>query len=701
MDSGARLLVEIEEEMLRTRQRIFSLVAGIVIPPTMWFMASADFANGDVWEAWAKLAAGITMAGAAVIQYRPAFAAIAPRISMLVCILPLIIAVFGSRGHQALLWHALFPVLCTFLFGRWEGLIWSALMFVATLPIVLFHSALGLPHLEGFEPDYLAVYLCLALLAFGWESQGVKMRRELARQRDSLAEAQQKQSDYAATTSDWFFELDAEAKVVELSGNWEDSIGIPVTGIFGRSLLDDTMLPPLTDASEDELPLAIRSQQPFRNVRRTIQLADGEQIHLQVSGLPLLDADGALAGYRGSGTNVTAQINAEMELARQQLALRRSERMNAIGQLTSGIAHDFNNLLTVISGNLQLISLDAKLNQEDRERLSASNRATQTAADLVRSLLTFARQQPLTSTTVDPEKLLDNLRTLLPPSVPGQRLEIDSAPGIWGCRADRSQLESALINLVVNARDAIEGSGSIRLVASNVQLRADEIPAGAVDQMDAVPEVGQFVCIEVSDTGCGMDEAMVAAAFEPFFTTKTRDHGTGLGLAMVHGFTYQSGGFLDVHSTPGLGTSIAVYLPAEVAEGGEEQLVHALPEKVLLVTSDDRLVTSVSTMLEQLGCRVAVLPDAAAALNHQAPLEADMVLVSGQGSELSVELSARGAIAGREQVIEIRSISQREGDEMGHQSLTQPFGLEELRRVLLATPRASSTVPPEAIGTVL
>ena len=508
MDSGTRLLVEIEEEMLRTRQRIFSLVAGIVIPPTMWFMASADFAAGDVWEARAKVATGITMAIAAVIQYRPAFAAVAPRISMLVGIVPLIIAVFGSRGHQALLWHALFPVLCTFLFGRWEGLIWSALMFATTLPIVLFHGALGLPHLEGFEPDYVAVYACLALLAFGWERQGASMRGELARQRDNLAEARQEQSDYAATTSDWFFELDAAGKVVELSGNWEDSIGIPVAEIFGRSLLDDTVLPPFAEASEDELPLAIRSQQPFRNLRRTIQLPDGEQIHLQVSGLPLFDDDGVLTGYRGSGTNITAQINAEMELSNQQLALRRSERMNAIGQLTSGIAHDFNNLLTVISGNLQLMGLDANLNQVDRERLSATNRATQTAADLIKSLLAFARQQPLASTMVDPAKLFDDLRTLLPPSVPGQRLEIDCAPGIWACRADRSQLESALINLVVNARDAIEGSGSIRLVASNVRLRADEIHAGATSQMEVVPEVGHFVCMEVSDTGCGMDEAM-------------------------------------------------------------------------------------------------------------------------------------------------------------------------------------------------
>jgi len=690
VDSGTQLLADIEREMLRTRQRIFALVAGIVIPPTKWYMASADFDQGDVFEAWAKLLAGITMAIAAVIQYRPAFAAIAPRMSMLVCILPLIVAVFGSRGHQALLWHALFPVLCTFLFGRWEGLIWSALMFVLTLPIVLFHGQLGLPHLEGFEPDYMAVYICLALLAFGWENQGVRMRRELARERDTLAEARRKQADYAATTADWFFELDADAKVVELTGNWEESSGIPASAAIGRSVLDDTVLPPETNAYEDDLPVAIRSREPFRNVRRTIQLPDGDQIHLLVSGRPIFDAAGRLIGYRGAGTNITAQINAETEIAKQQVALRRSERMNAIGQLTSGIAHDFNNVLTLIRGNLELLGLEDNRSPRDRELLSAADRATQTAADLTSSLLTFARQQSLASTLVDPAELFDAMGTLLPLSVSGQQLEIACTPDAWSCRVDRSQLESALINLVVNARDAIEAAGSVRLVAGNVQLRKDEIPASAASHMGVVPQLGRFVCMEVSDTGCGMDEQTVAEAFEPFFTTKVRDQGTGLGLAMVHGFTYQSGGFLDVHSTPGYGTSIAVYLPAEKAQVAEAQQDQALPDKVLLVSSDDRLAAGVSAVMQELGCRVMVMPNTAAVLDQRVPQQADVVFFIGQDEALVAGLLDKGVVATREQVIEIRPLSRRGHDEASHRVLTHPFGLEELRRLLLATPRSAS-----------
>jgi signal transduction histidine kinase/ActR/RegA family two-component response regulator len=315
-------------------------------------------------------------------------------------------------------------------------------------------------------------------------------------------------------------------------------------------------------------------------------------------------------------SDTLAQLQAEVgrrELAEE--ALRQSQKMEAVGRLTGGIAHDFNNHLTVISSNIELLQRRLPAGSASLMRLTdAAMTGVQRAATLTHRLLAFSRQQPLEPEPLDLGQLVSNISELLRRTL-GETIVIETVLSgeLWLTRVDANQLENALLNLAVNARDAMPDGGNLTIETANAQL--DEAYAAAHADVSA----GQYVMLAVTDTGTGMTPEVVSKAFEPFFTTKPLGRGTGLGLSMVYGFVKQSGGHLAIDSDPGLGSSVKVYLPRFIREETKwAPAVHAATDTqppargatILVVEDDEGVRRSSVEALREMGYEVLEAGDA-------------------------------------------------------------------------------------------
>jgi CheY-like chemotaxis protein len=280
--------------------------------------------------------------------------------------------------------------------------------------------------------------------------------------------------------------------------------------------------------------------------------------------------------------------------------LLQSQKMEAVGQLTGGIAHDFNNLLTGIVGSLDL--LQTRLNQGRLDNaaryIDAAMTSANRAAALTHRLLAFARRQPLVPKTVDVNRLVVSVEDLLRRTM-GETIDLSivAADGLWSTLCDPNQLESALLNLAINARDAMPDGGKLTFATSNARLERVTADTPALSP-------GDYVCIVVADTGVGMSAEVAARAFDPFFTTKPIGQGTGLGLSMIYGFARQSNGHVTIDSKPGQGTSVRLYLPrhrgevAATSDPGAELARYAGRGETVLVIEDEPVVRGV--ILEML-----------------------------------------------------------------------------------------------------
>jgi PAS domain S-box-containing protein len=307
------------------------------------------------------------------------------------------------------------------------------------------------------------------------------------------------------------------------------------------------------------------------------------------------------------GRDMTERIKLEQQL-------RQSQKMDAVGQLTGGVAHDFNNILTVITGTIEILAEGVENDPALKEITDLIDEAAQRGAQLTRQLLAFARRQPLQPKQINPNKLLEDTTKMLQQLL-GEHIEIAMVlePDAWPAMVDPSQLSTALINLAVNARDAMPDGGKLTLETDNVVL--DESYAQAHSEV----QPGNYVMIAVSDTGTGVPEDLKEKIFEPFFTTKQMGKGTGLGLSMVFGFVKQSGGHIKLYSEAGHGTTIKVYLPraGEHVEAAAEQAPTPVAggSETILVVEDDVLVrTYVTAQLQGLGYATLAASNAAEAL---------------------------------------------------------------------------------------
>lgn len=402
---------------------------------------------------------------------------------------------------------------------------------------------------------------------------------------------------------------------------------------------------------------------------------DGEYRWVNWTGVPEDDVIYAV------GRDVT-----QRKLLEEQL--RQSQKMEAVGQLTGGLAHDFNNMLTGILGGIDMVKrrlADGRVGDVDRF-LDTAMQSGQRAAALTHRLLAFSRRQTLDSRAVDVGTLVSSMDDLLRRTLGEQvQLRIALPEDLWSARADDNQLESAILNLAINARDAMPSGGSLTISARNVQLSADAL----VGSDRAEP--GDFIEVRVSDSGVGMTPDVLSKVFDPFFTTKPLGKGTGLGLSMIYGFVQQSKGHVKVESADGAGTTISLYLPRDLGDAEQETVHHEQPrsgagETVLVIEDDPAVRLLVMQVLEELGYRT---------IETEGGKDATPILQSGQKIDLMISDVGLPGMNGR-QLAEIaresrpglpilfmtgyaeHAADQAEFLEPGMQIIAKPFSIAQL-----------------------
>ena len=390
---------------------------------------------------------------------------------------------------------------------------------------------------------------------------------------------------------------------------------------------------------------------------------------------------------------------AEREAAEAQL--RQVQKMEAVGQLTGGIAHDFNNMLAVVVGGIDLAL--RRLNGPRREVMMHLNNAMEgatRAAALTRRLLSFARSEPLLPERVDSRELIGGMSDLLDRTL-GERIrvQVKLAPGTWPTYVDPHQLENAILNLAVNARDAMDGQGAMRIVTQNVKLAANEVG-------DVRP--GEYVKISVSDTGCGMTREVLDRAFEPFFTTKPVGKGTGLGLSQIFGFAHQSGGEVGIESEAGKGTTVSLYLPRTEAAASvrihpavhrAESEAHVPGARILLVEDDPRVRTATVDALEDLDYSPVACGSGAEAIDLFKRQEFDLVITDVIMPEMTGPELIRHLKATHEREFSVLFVTgyvgEGESDDLRtHELLRKPFTVGALASAVAAALTRDASEPP-------
>src|SRR5471030_337661 len=377
---------------------------------------------------------------------------------------------------------------------------------------------------------------------------------------------------------------------------------------------------------QEQVDQAVQSGAPYNAEYRVLR-PDGSYLWVLASGCCEFNEQGKPFRFPGVLIDIHERKTAEESLLKftrnleQRVAdevgarlaaeeqLRQSQKLEAIGGLTGGVAHDFNNLLQVIAGNLHLLARHEPEKAQVQRRVTAAIAAVERGAKLSSQLLAFARRQPLSPAVYNPQRIYAGLGELLQRAL-GETIHIDVQlpQDSWCINVDRNQLENALLNLAINARDAMQGEGVIRITGDNIILNPDDCVGKSV-----LP--GEYERLAVADIGVGMSQAVLARVFEPFFTTKREGHGTGLGLSMVFGFVRQSGGHVEVWSEEGKGTVVQMYFPRSLgAEDPDSHPVEAVPhaggqETILVVEDNVDVRVTVVELLEQSGYTVLTAKD--------------------------------------------------------------------------------------------
>ncbi|HTP82083.1 MAG TPA: PAS domain S-box protein [Alphaproteobacteria bacterium] len=390
-------------------------------------------------------------------------------------------------------------------------------------------------------------------------------------------------------------------EAVRLHGSSPTAAGIDDYAAHGLIHADGTLFAP------EEYPIvrAVTKREILERVRHRLRRPDGRIIHLAISAAPILDADGTVAFGVVSFEDISQELAAEERLLRAQ-------RMEAVGQLTGGVAHDFNNLLTAVMGNIELLG-QRLTSDPERKLVDNAMRAATRGALLTNQLLAFSRRQRLEAKPLDLNSLVQGMAGMLHGTLGGLvQVEPRLTPDVWPALADQTQIEMVILNLVLNARDAMPLGGSIVIETENADVRSSEAAEG--------PPPGSYAAVTVTDSGTGMPPDVLARVFEPFFTTKEPGKGSGLGLPQALGVLKQLGGGIAIRSRPGAGTSVTIYLPrtterpaASAADRGGLRPT-AANRRVLVVDDDQDVRQATVAMLHSLDCWVQEFAGAAEAL---------------------------------------------------------------------------------------
>jgi PAS domain S-box-containing protein len=407
-----------------------------------------------------------------------------------------------------------------------------------------------------------------------------------------------------------------DQRLVSVSDRWLEFMGYERREeVLGRRL-DEFMTAESVDKLRRETWPLLLANGSYDDAEYQVYKKSGEIADIVASTRIWYDEEGRFVRTMAALTDVT-------DRKRTEEALRQAQKVEAMGQLTGGVAHDFNNLLSPIIGGLDLLQRRGVGDERDRRTIAAALQAAERAKTLVQRLLAFARRQPLQPTPIDAARLVEGMAELIASTAgPRIRVVLDCPPALPACRVDPNQIEMALLNLSVNARDAMPDGGVLTIALDAV--------AAAEGQADLAP--GDYVRLSVSDTGCGMDEATLARAIEPFFSTKGVGQGTGLGLSMVHGLAAQLGGALRLHSRVGEGTRVELWLPcageAAGEHGGETAPRSVVGSGTVILVDDEPLVRSTTAdLLAEMGFRVIEFGSAEeAAARWDDGLRADLIV---------------------------------------------------------------------------
>jgi len=467
----------------------------------------------------------------------------------------------------------------------------------------------------------LIVGMAVSLLALATLTAGLVMLAAINRRlNQAVAEAKRAESEreaMGALTSaifnnvpDYLIVLNIEDEdrfvVADINPAFAKALGVSSDRVRGRAI--DDLLPPEIAARLTKHYQRVKAGgRPVTSRDDLARLPGGPRIWESILA-PVQNTEGVTHRLIGSIRDITDRVRADERL-------RDSQRMEAIGQLTGGVAHDFNNLLQVIRGNLELLQRSVAGDERGQQRLKSALYGAERAAQLTRQLLAFARRQPLAPKVVNLSRLVGDMADLLRRTL-GEAIEVETvvAGGLWNTVADPAQVESAILNLALNARDAMPGGGRLTVEINNASL--DDAYARTV--RDVTP--GQYVMIAVTDTGEGMPEDVRARVFEPFFTTKGDGKGTGLGLSMVYGFVKQSNGHIQIYSELAQGTTVKIYLPrSRQAEQTTLLMLDTPPPpeagRTILVVEDEEAVREAAmAMIEELGYHRLEAADAEQAL---------------------------------------------------------------------------------------
>jgi PAS domain S-box-containing protein len=395
---------------------------------------------------------------------------------------------------------------------------------------------------------------------------------------------------------------------------------------------------------------------------------------------PIHDEGGELVGFAKITRDITERRNAQLELQEAQRQRAHAQRMDALGQLTGGVAHDFNNLLMVVSGHIRTLQKAVADDTKLSRAANAISYAAERGAALTRQLLTFSRRQALNPKIFQIAESVSACRTMLESSAGSAvRLNFALAPDLWPVNVDQSELELALVNVTLNARDAMPAGGALLIAADNVNLTGGETDAGIA---------GAFVAVRVTDTGSGIAPDVLPKIFDPFFTTKEAGKGSGLGLSQVHGFAHQSGGTVHVESQVGRGTTITIYLPRSEemphAVADESQQENSAGGTVLVVEDNPEVLSVCVSMLEQLGYETYAVSGAPAALEVLEHKDFDLVvsdIVMPGGMDGAALANAIRARKPRLPVLLATGFSPS-GSHTDFPVLRKPFDLSELSRTV-------------------
>lgn len=489
----------------------------------------------------------------------------------------------------------------------------------------------------------IALLAAMAVL-LAWVLRLLRLRKK---GEAALREAKERFDQLAKQSRTFTWEIDTNGLYTYVSHTVASVLGYGPEELTGKMHFYDLHPEEGRDTFKAAALEVFARKEPVRGLENQIETKAGEILWVVMNGIPHLNTDGTLRGYRGEYSDITERKRVEIEKDKLENQLRQAQKMEAVGRLAGGVAHDFNNMLGVILGHTELALLQADENHELYSDLKEIQNAAERSADIIKQLLAFARKQTILpkrlalNDTV--ESMLNILRRLI-----GEDIDLFWKPAahLWPVKMDPSQIDQILANLCINARDAISGVGKLTIETGRKSFDVEYC------KQHAGFTPGDFVMLAVSDNGCGMDKETLDNIFEPFFTTKDVNKGTGLGLATIYGICKQNNGFINVYSEPGQGTTFKIYLPRLIAEENTDE---AVPEKkaaaggtetILLVEDEPTILRMTRMMLEKKGYTVisAATPTEAVekTTNHSGSIDllmTDVVMPEMNGRDLAGQIA--------------------------------------------------------------